>query len=147
MVIDPMLQRVARPYYGHQVCYKLSYLSSIYTVSDNFSKSFFGVQDPAIHKFLRGRVIGAYSLSSVLAMESDIQQLAEKCWSKLREHAKSGEAVEISQWASYFTFDVISELGMGGALGFLDKGGDVDEVIDSVHGGSGVSFNKPFLSC
>ena len=105
------------------------------------------MQDPVIHKFLRGRVSGAYSISSVLAMEPDIQQLAEKCWSKFREHANSGEPIDISQWASYFSFDVISQLGMGGALGFLDKGGDVDEVITSVHGGSGVSLHKSLACC
>ena len=73
-------------------------------------------------------------------MEAEIQQLADKCMSKFREYAKSGASVNMSEWASYFTFDVISQLGMGGALGFLNKGGDVSEVITSVHAGSGLSF-------
>jgi cytochrome P450 len=51
----------------------------------------------------------------------------------------------MSEWKNYFTFDVISQLGMRGAWGFLEKGGDVNEVITSVHGGSGVLFQRFYV--
>ena len=98
-------------------------------------RSVFGAQDPAIHKFLRGRVSSAYSMSSVLTMEPFIQEVADKGWAKFRKYAGTGQHIDLSQWVSYFTFDVVGQLAMGGELGFLEKEEDVDSIISSIHSG------------
>jgi hypothetical protein len=77
----------------------------------------------AIHKFLRGRVASAYSMSPVLSMESFIQEVVDKCRMEFRKYASAGHAINLSNWASYFTFDVLGTLAMGGELGFHGERG------------------------
>ena len=87
----------------------------------------------AMHKFLRGRISSVYAMSSVLTMEPFIQEVADKCWTKFRKYARTGQHIDLSQWMSCFTFDVIRQLAMGGELGFVEKEEDVDSIISSIH--------------
>ena len=76
--------------------------------------SFFATTDIKLHRHLRGRVSGAYSMSSILAMESLIQEVADMNWRKFRELVARGKPVTLNTWANYFTFDVVGQLALGG---------------------------------
>ena len=95
----------------------------------------FATQDVDEHRFLRGRVAAQYTMSSILPMEPFIQQVMDKLWSKFRKFAIAGQAIDMSKWVHYFTFDVVGELAMGGELGFLAEGKDVDGIMNRIHGG------------
>ncbi len=95
----------------------------------------FATQDVDEHKFLRGRVALQYSMSSILPMEPFVQQTMDKLWSKFRKFAAAGQPIDMGDWVNYFAFDVVGELAMGGELGFLEQGKDVDGIIDGIHGG------------
>ena len=67
-------------------------------------------------------------------MEDLISEVTAKNIVKLREISRGGP-VRIDEWANYFTFDVVGQLSMGGMIGFLDEGRDVDGIIRSIHDG------------
>ncbi|KIV98381.1 uncharacterized protein PV09_09786 [Verruconis gallopava] len=101
----------------------------------NMTESFFSSTDVKIHRHLRSRVSSAYSMTSVLAMEPFIQQVADECWRKFSEFADTNQPVPMHQWGNYFAFDVVGTLAMGGKIGFIEQGRDVDGIIRSIHDG------------
>jgi cytochrome P450 len=98
-----------------------------------YSFSFFASQDVMIHRALRSRVSAAYSMTSILAMEPYIQEVADKTWAKFRGFADSGQIIDFGEWIPYFTFDVVGQLSLGGEIGFVERGEDVDDIISSIH--------------
>ncbi|KAH6983189.1 cytochrome P450 [Ilyonectria sp. MPI-CAGE-AT-0026] len=97
--------------------------------------SFFAATDIKVHRHLRSRVSGAYSMTSILSMEPLVQDVLDLNIRKLGEFADRGEIVEMDKWANYFTFDAVGKLAMGGTIGFLEQGKDVDGIIRSIHDG------------
>lgn len=96
--------------------------------------SFFATRDPKLHRQVRSRVSGTYSMTAILGMEDLISEVMTKNIAKLRMKARQGP-VRIDEWANYFTFDVVGQLSMGGMIGFLDQERDVDGIINSIHDG------------
>ena len=74
-------------------------------------------------------------MSAVVSTEPFIQEMADKLWAKFRKYAGEAQPVDLSEWVTYFTFDVVGTLAMGGELGFIAKGADVDNIISSLHSG------------
>lgn len=103
-------------------------------VIPGMSVSFFATLDAKIHRQVRSRVSGTYSMTAILGMEDLIAEVLARNISKLREVARRGP-VRIDEWANYFTFDVVGQLSMGGMIGFLDQERDVDGIIRSIHDG------------
>ncbi len=100
-----------------------------------FPLSFFASQDVTIHRALRSRVSAAYSMTSILSMEPYVQEVADKTWTKFRGFADSRQIIDLGKWIPYFTFDVVGQLSLGGEIGFVERGEDVDDVISSIHTG------------
>jgi hypothetical protein len=59
----------------------------------------------------------------------------DKCWVKFRKYASAGQPVSLSDWASYFTFDVVGALAVGAELDFVEKRGRCDNIIFPLHHG------------
>lgn len=74
-------------------------------------------------------------MTSILAMEPLIQDVAGSLWRRLGEFADRGESVPMHDWANFFAFDVVGSLAMGGPIGFVERGVDVDGIIRSIHDG------------
>lgn len=66
-------------------------------------------------------------------MEPRIQQVADVFWSRLGDFARTGETIDFSPWASYFAFDVVGEVALGGPIGFVEAGTDLEQIISSIH--------------
>lgn len=49
--------------------------------------------------------------------------------------AKTNTAFDFAPWAAYMVYDVISEIGFGKEIGFVEKGGDVGDLIKGFHDG------------
>ncbi|KAH8591714.1 cytochrome P450 [Bisporella sp. PMI_857] len=107
--------------------------------------SFFASQDITLHRALRSRVSAVYSMSSILAMEPFIQEVADKLWKKLTEFATIGATMDLGDWVPYFAFDVVAQLSLGGEIGFVEKGIDVDKIISSIHMGFYIMANMGAL--
>ena len=84
--------------------------------------SSFSVTEVRVHRHLRARVASAYTMTSILTMEPLIQEVADDCWCKFGEFADAKQPLPLHDWANYFAFDVVTELAMGGRLGFLTQG-------------------------
>jgi hypothetical protein len=72
-------------------------------------------------------------MTSMLAMEPYIQEVAGKTWAKFRAFADAGKVIDLGEWVPYFTFDVVGQLALGGEIGFVERGEDVDNIISSIH--------------
>lgn len=53
-------------------------------------------------------------------------------FSKLDNFADGSQIVDLGEWIQFYTFDVVGELTFAKKLGFLDKGGDVDGMIQAI---------------
>lgn len=87
----------------------------------------FSALDKKVHGFLRKRVSGAYSMSSILKYEKYIQQCLDLLLSKLHDYAHQGP-IDMSNWTNAFAFDVVGELGYGSELGMLKTETDVNNL-------------------
>ncbi|GME30288.1 hypothetical protein PV09_09786 [Neofusicoccum parvum] len=101
----------------------------------NMTVSFFAATDIKLHRHLRSRVSGAYSMTSILAMEPLVQDVADALWDRLRTLAEKEQPVALHLWAKYFAFDVVGQLALGGRIGFVQQGCDVDGIIASINDG------------
>lgn len=68
-----------------------------------------------------------------MSQEAQVQKVLDHLWRRLREFADGGQHIDIQVWANYLAFDVVSQLGMGGPLGFIDDGGDRHGLMSAVH--------------
>lgn len=57
----------------------------------------------------------------------------DSLWKRFDEFADTREPVNLSKWASYFTYDVVGTLCFSEPLGFVKQGHDVDDFISIVH--------------
>ncbi|KAJ4117574.1 hypothetical protein NW768_010939 [Fusarium equiseti] len=101
----------------------------------NMTISFFATRDNKAHRFLRSRVSSAYSMTSILTMESLIQDVMDVNIRKLGELADGGDYFAIDKMVNYFTSDVVGQLAIGGMVGFLEQGKDIGGIIQSIHDG------------
>ncbi|KAI1153687.1 cytochrome P450 [Nemania diffusa] len=101
----------------------------------NMPVSFFAATDIKMHRHVRSRVSGAYSMTSMLSMEPLIQDVLNLNLTRLNGFADRGEVVRMDKWVGFFTFDVVGQLAMGSMIGFLEQGRDVNGIIQSVHDG------------
>ncbi|KAH6980715.1 cytochrome P450 [Ilyonectria sp. MPI-CAGE-AT-0026] len=99
------------------------------------NNSFFHSTNPAEHSFLRKRVASAYTMSTILSLEPEVQQIADAVWTKLDKYAQEGRPVNMSNWANYFAFDVVGKLALGSPIGFIEQEKDVMSIIRSIHAG------------
>ena len=83
---------------------------------------------------MRRLASNAYSMSSILTYEKKIQAILNDNWTRFREFAKSGKAIDMDHWSTFFAYDVVSELALGNALGMVKTGSDVNNTIKSVLG-------------
>jgi hypothetical protein len=82
---------------------------------------------------------------SILTMEPYIQEVADKTCSKFYDVARPNQAIDIGEWVPYFTFDIVGRLALGGDIGFVDRGEDVDNIISAIHMGYLETFRGTLL--
>ncbi|KXH69064.1 hypothetical protein CSAL01_05399 [Colletotrichum salicis] len=105
-----------------------------WTIS-NMSMSFFAIRAIKTHQHLRSRVSSGYSMMAIQSMEPLIQDVANSMWQKMGGFADRNTPVRMDEWANYFAFDVVGSMALGGPIGFIEEGKDVDGVIHSIHDG------------
>jgi cytochrome P450 len=67
-----------------------------------------------------------------MSQEAQVQQVLDHLWHRFRQLASDGQTIDIQVWANYLAFDVVSQLGMGGPMGFIDDG-DKLGIMSAVH--------------
>ena len=82
------------------------------------------------------RMVGpAFSMTSILQMENQIDEQLRQFQKRLDEAATTGAATDMSKWVNYLTLDVLTELACGSAFGFLEKDEDVMKLNEGLNTG------------
>ncbi|KIV87915.1 hypothetical protein PV11_03431 [Exophiala sideris] len=89
--------------------------------------------DEAFHAKLRRAVSNAYAMSTLVQFEPLVDSTTLEFLNQLEKRFanKAGPdgVCDFSKWLQYYAFDVIGELTFSKRLGFVDKGGDVENII------------------
>lgn len=67
-----------------------------------------------------------------MSQEAQVQHVLNHLWDRFRQFANDGQAIDLQVWTNYLAFDVVSQLGMGGPIGFIDDG-DKHGIMSAVH--------------
>lgn len=73
-------------------------------------------------------------MSAILGLEPVIGTVLTTVWAAFDDATEQGRVVDLGRWTTYFAFDVVGSLGIGGPIGFVETGGDVHDMIKSIHG-------------
>ncbi|KAA8893336.1 cytochrome P450 [Sphaerosporella brunnea] len=94
----------------------------------------FSTRDPQYHRDQKKLVANAYSMSALIEMESAVDDCTKLFMSKMAPYAASGNPVDLGEWLQYYAFDIVGLFSFNKYLGFLDKGGDVDAMMEGIAG-------------
>jgi cytochrome P450 len=72
-------------------------------------------------------------MSTICTLEPKINHITQAVWSKFRDLADIGRPIDLQEWTTYYASDVVCQLGLGAPLGFVEKGGDVNGILHSIH--------------
>ena len=115
---------------------------SKYYVTGSFGKteSLFNMQDHRVHAHYRKIAAGPYSFSNLKKMEPLVDTRMRHWLSVMGERfegkeGQKGEKFDFAPWAVFMAYDIISEIGFGAPIGFVDSGTDVGGLIQGFHDG------------
>ncbi|PWN92576.1 cytochrome P450 [Acaromyces ingoldii] len=98
-------------------------------------ESVFATQNAQMHAKLRRKLASTYSMTAILQVESLVQEVADENWAAFERIAGESRVIDLDFWTGAFSYDVVSELGMGGRLGFVKSATDVNGLIRAVTDG------------
>ncbi|KAH8830170.1 cytochrome P450 [Flagelloscypha sp. PMI_526] len=109
--------------YGHQTqCSKgLWYSAAATSTNDPSMSSLNGLRDKAEHKRRRRAWDRALSLSALQTYEHRIVEKTTTLVNQLKSRCTSG-ALDMTDWCSFFVFDVMGDVGLGKDFGALANG-------------------------
>ncbi|KAL8653735.1 MAG: hypothetical protein Q9210_001922 [Variospora velana] len=92
----------------------------------------FGTRDEDLHRKMRRPIANLYSIAHLTNFEPLVLSTMEHFFARLDElFTDKPMELDFGQWLQYFTFDVMGEVTFSRRLGFLEKGGDIEEVMKS----------------
>lgn len=94
----------------------------------------FSTRDEEFHREQKRPIAAAYSLTSILTREDSIDSCVTLFMDKLSTLAEAKQTVDMGIWLQLFAFDVVGELSFAKKLGFLERGSDVDGMIEAIQG-------------
>ncbi|KAK1764513.1 cytochrome P450 [Phialemonium atrogriseum] len=92
--------------------------------------------DPDIkrHAHERRMVASGFSMSALLEMEDFVSECVKVFETRMNEFAESGQALDMAHWLQCYAFDVIGEITFAKRFGFMDRGEDVGNTIQTLEG-------------
>lgn len=92
----------------------------------------FATRDEDLHRRMRRPVANLYSIANLTRFEPLVVSTIEYFFSRLDEmFTDKGRGFNLSDWLQLFTFDIMGEVTFSRRLGFLEKGGDIEGVIEN----------------
>ncbi|KAF3763002.1 cytochrome P450 [Cryphonectria parasitica EP155] len=98
--------------------------------ADPNHNNLFATRNPAQHSEMRRKVASMYSMTSMVSYEPYVDLCIELLVAQLEESATT---INVGAWLQYFAFDAISMITFGQRMGFLDKGSDVENMIENLN--------------
>jgi cytochrome P450 len=97
----------------------------------------FNIQDHRTHAKMRKLIAGPYAFSHVKKMEPLLDTRITQWITKLdHKFAATGDVFDFSPWAIFLAYDIISEIGFGAPVGFVEAETDVSGLIKGFHDGT-----------
>ncbi|KAL6706227.1 hypothetical protein ACN47E_005962 [Coniothyrium glycines] len=87
------------------------------------------------HAHFRKIAAGPYAFTNVKKMEPLVDLRIEQWLNKLDESFGKRTKFDFAPWAVYMAYDIISEIGFGSPIGFIESGSDIDGLIQGFHDG------------
>ncbi|KAL4746079.1 hypothetical protein BDW72DRAFT_185667 [Aspergillus terricola var. indicus] len=94
----------------------------------------FSTRDEQFHRDQKRPVANAYSMTSLLELETAVDSCTTLFLSRLRDFADKKRPVDLGTWLQYYAFDVVGEFTFAKKLGFLEEGRDVDDMMAGIQG-------------
>ena len=100
------------------------------------SESVFNMQEHRTHAAFRKLIAGPYSFTNIKKMEPLVDTRIEDWVEALdTRFVNSNSPFDFAPWAVFMAYDIISEVGFGAPLGFVEKGEDIGGLIQGFHDG------------
>jgi len=94
----------------------------------------FSTRDEQYHREQKRPIANAYSMTSLHTKEDAVDSCSVLFMHKLGEFADAKKPVDLGAWLQYYAFDVVGEFSFARKLGFLEKGTDVDGMMEAIEG-------------
>ena len=92
----------------------------------------FATRDEDLHRRMRRPVANLYSVANLLTFEPLLVSTIEYFFSRLDElFTDKTVSFNLCDWLQLFTFDVMGEVTFSKRLGFLERGGDIEDVMEN----------------
>ncbi|OJJ68595.1 hypothetical protein ASPBRDRAFT_199027 [Aspergillus brasiliensis CBS 101740] len=92
----------------------------------------FATRDEDLHRRMRRPIANLYSISNLTNFEPLVLSTMQYFFARLDElFTDRDQVVDFGQWLQFFTFDVMGEVTFSRRLGFLEKGGDIEGVMEN----------------
>jgi hypothetical protein len=75
---------------------------------------------------------GMYSMSSLVSYEPFVDHCAEIFMSRLTDFAQARQVLDMGHWLQCYAFDVIGDITYSTRFGFLDRGEDVEGIMEAL---------------
>ncbi|KAL7776861.1 hypothetical protein CFE70_007281 [Pyrenophora teres f. teres 0-1] len=99
------------------------------TGSFGATESLFNMRKRKHHAHFRKIAAGPYSFTNVKKMEGLVDLRIEQWVDRLDGMFRDGKKFNFAPWAVYVAYDIISEIGFGAPIGFIERGSDIDGLI------------------
>ncbi len=99
--------------------------------------SVFSTRDNALHASYKRTLSSAYSMSSIIKLESLVEPCTDIFMSRMLE--KAGTPVDLGERVQWYAFDVIGEISFLKRVGFMEEERDINGLITSI------DFGESFL--
>ncbi|KAL3471768.1 pisatin demethylase [Aspergillus californicus] len=119
--------------YGHATRFTKDRYYRAFGHPDDSQADLFTVIDERRHATNRRKVASLYSMSSLVAYEAAVDECNTILVNKLKELAAQGQCVPIPVWMQYYAFDVMGNISVGQSFGMMDRGGDSDGILSTIH--------------
>ncbi|PVH95764.1 putative cytochrome P450 pisatin demethylase [Periconia macrospinosa] len=101
-------------------------------LDNKVTENLFSTRDASFHRNQKKVIANAYSMTSVLGMEDQIDSCITLLLSQLKGKSRKKETVDLGQWVQFFAFDATGEVSFSKKLGFLREGRDFDGIINTI---------------
>ncbi|KAI2622397.1 cytochrome P450 [Hypoxylon sp. NC1633] len=92
----------------------------------------FATREEELHRRMRRPVANLYSVANLMTFEPLIASTITFFFSRLDQlFTDKAKDVDLAEWIQLFTFDVMGEVTFSRRLGFLEKGGDIEDVMEN----------------
>lgn len=98
--------------------------------------NYFSVQDNGLHAQMRKKVTNFYSMSSMMTYQAFVDDCILQFCRRMQEISERPKAVmNMGYWYRCFAADAIGKVSWGERLGFLDRGEDIDGLLQNMEEG------------